>query len=257
MTMHTNPPTDGSVSSRVAVVSGGGGGIGSAICSRLAEAGARVVLTYSKSAQKAQVVAAGLAGSGHMVAKAPVDDSAALRDLAEQVAARYGSIDVLVNNAGVTRPVAHADLDGLTDDIIDEIFRVNWRGAFAMIRAFHPLLVAGEGGLVVNISSIAGVTAVGSNVAYCASKAAMNNMTMSLARALAPQIRVVSVSPGWVMGEYARRMDPAYVRQQVDLTPLGRLAEAGDVADAVLALMTTLRFTTGAIIPVDGGRPLT
>lgn len=242
---------------RVAVVTGGGGGIGSAICRRLAEAGAHVVLTYSKSADKAQAVAVGLAGSGHLAVQASVDDSQALQGLAERVAQRFGSVDLLVNNAGITQPVPHDDLDGLTDEIIDQIFRVNWRGAFAMIRAFRALLAAGEGGLVVNISSISGVTAVGSNVAYCASKAAMNNMTLSLARALAPEIRVVSLSPGWVMGDYARRMDPAYLQQQVDLTPLGRLAEPVDVADAVLALFTSLRFTTGAIIPVDGGRPLT
>jgi 3-oxoacyl-[acyl-carrier protein] reductase len=245
-----------SLASRVAVVSGGSGGIGSAICRTLAEAGVHLVLTYSKSAAKAQAVADSLAGSGHLVVRAPVDDSAALQRLVHQVAERYDSVDLLVNNAGVTRPVPHDDLEGLSDEIIDQIFRVNWRGAFAMIRAFRPLLAAGEGGLVVNISSIAGITAVGSNVAYCASKAAMNNMTMSLARALAPEIRVVSLSPGWVMGEYARRMDPAYLQQQVDLTPLGRLAEPEDVADAVLALVTRLRFTTGAIIPVDGGRPL-
>ena len=109
--------------------------------------------------------------------------------------------------------------------------------------------------MVVNISSIAGVTAIGSNVAYCASKAAMNSMTISLGRALAPEIRVVSVSPGWVFGEYAKKMDPAYIQEQIDKTPLGRLATPEDVADAVLAAATMLSYTTGAIISVDGGRP--
>jgi 3-oxoacyl-[acyl-carrier protein] reductase len=97
---------------------------------------------------------------------------------------------------------------------------------------------------------------VGSNVAYCASKAAIDNMTKSLARALAPRIRVVAIAPGWVMGEYAKRMEPAYIRQQEDLTPLGRLAQPADVAAAVLALATTLTFTTGVTLAVDGGRPL-
>ncbi|MCP4427724.1 MAG: SDR family oxidoreductase [Chloroflexi bacterium] len=241
---------------RVALITGGGGGIGSAICRRLAQVGANVVLTYRQSAEKTQAVADSLAGTGHMVAQASVTDSPALQHLAEQVSERYGTLDLLVNNAGITRPVAHDDLDGLDDELIDDIFRTNWRGAFASIRAFKSLLQDGDGGTVINISSIAGVTAVGSNVAYCASKAAINSLTMSLARALAPQIRVVSVSPGWTLGEYAKRVDPAYLQQQTDLTPLARLAAPEDVAEAVLAVVTKLTFTTGCIIPVDGGRPL-
>jgi 3-oxoacyl-[acyl-carrier protein] reductase len=110
--------------------------------------------------------------------------------------------------------------------------------------------------LIVNISSVAAVTGIGSNVAYCASKAAIDSMTRSLGRALAPQIRVVSVSPGWVLGEYAKQIDPAYLKMQQDLTPLGRLATPEDVANTVLALATYLTFTTGNIVPVDGGRPL-
>jgi 3-oxoacyl-[acyl-carrier protein] reductase len=125
-----------------------------------------------------------------------------------------------------------------------------------MVRRFRPLLEAAGEALVVNLSSIAGVTAVGSNVAYCASKAALDSMTKSLARALAPNIRVVSGSPGWVMGEYAKNADPAYLARQRELTPQGRIAEAEDVARAVLAAATLLGFTNGAIIPVDGGRPL-
>ena len=149
-----------------------------------------------------------------------------------------------------------SELDALDDALIDDIFRVNVRGAIATVRAMRPLLAADDGGLVVNISSVAGRTALGSNIAYCASKAALDNVTMSLARALAPQIRVVSVSPGWVEGEYAQRMPPALIQEQRDKTPLARIASAEDVADAVLALATQLRFTTGAVIPVDGGRPL-
>jgi len=165
-------------------------------------------------------------------------------------------VDVLVNNAGVSRAVPHADLDALDDTLIDEIFRVNWRGAFASVRALRALLEAGDGGLVVNISSIAARTGVGSNVAYCASKAAMDSMTRSLARALAPRIRVVSVSPGWVEGEYALRMPPELIQEQRDRTPLGRIARAEDVAEAVYAVAAHLTFSTGDVIPVDGGRPL-
>ncbi len=240
---------------QVAVVTGAGGGIGSAIGRRLAAAGARVVLTYRESKGKTEAVAQSLEGEGHLCVNASVDDSGALANLAEQIAERYGTVDVLVNNAGITRPVPHDDLEGLDDDLIDAIFRTNWRGAFASIRALKHLLSKKNGGAVVNISSIAGVTGIGSNVAYCASKAALNSMTVSLARALAPMIRVVSVSPGWVMGEYAKRADPAYLQEQIDKTPLRRLATAEDVAETVLAVATMMPFTTGCIIPVDGGRP--
>lgn len=247
---------DKSMQNQVALVTGGGGGIGSAICRRFAASGARVILTYRQSAEKTQAVAANLVGEGHLVAQASVTDSAALSQLAAQVSEQYGRLDVLVNNAGITRPVPHDDLTGLNDELIDSIFRTNWRGAFASIRAFKELLMADDGGTVINISSIAASTGIGSNVAYCASKAAMDSMTRSLARALAPSIRVVSVSPGWVLGEYAKRMDPAYLQQQIDFTPLKRLATPEDVAETVWAVVNTLTFTTGSIIPVDGGRPL-
>jgi len=246
-----------SLENQVAVVTGGGGGIGSVICQYLAEAGASVVLTYHQSVEKTQAVADSLAGDNHLVVQAPVDDSAALAQLAEQIQAHYARLDILVNNAGITRPVAHDDLDSLDDTLIDDIFRTNWRGAFASIRAFKNLLMADDGGLIINISSIAARTAVGSNVAYCASKAAMDSMTMSLARALAPKIRVVSVSPGWVEGDYAKKMPPEILDEQRQKTPLHRIAQPEDVADAVIAVATQLTFSTGCIIPVDGGRPLT
>ena len=248
--------TNGSMSGQVAVVTGGGGGIGSAICRRLAAAGARVVLTYNQHEAKAVAVAKTLAGDGHSVMQASVDDSATLTQLAAKVMAQYGKVNLLVNNAGVTRPVPHVDLDRLDDELIDRIFRVNWRGAFATVRAFKPLLEQGDGVVVVNISSVAAITGLGSNVAYCASKAALDSMTRSLARALAPQIRVVSVSPGWVEGEYANRMDPSLIAEQRQKTPLKRIARAEEVAEAVLAAATLLKFSTGCIIPVDGGRPL-
>lgn len=245
-----------SLTGKITVVTGGAGGIGSAIGRRLAAEGASVIITYSKSKDKAEAVLETFAGSGHHAVCAPVDDSAAQADLARFIQETYGTLDVLVNNAGITQPVPHDDLDALTDDLIDQIFRVNVRGVLASIRALKPLLMAQGGGLVVNISSIAARTAVGSNVAYCASKAALDNLTMSLARALAPSVRVVSVSPGWVNGEYAQRMPPELIQRQQSLTPLGRIAEAEDVANAVYAVATQLTFTTGAIIAVDGGRPL-
>ncbi|MGB1285833.1 MAG: SDR family NAD(P)-dependent oxidoreductase [Aggregatilineales bacterium] len=248
--------TDQNLNGKVALVTGAGGGIGSAISTRLAAAGAHIVLTYRKSAEKTQALAASLSGDNHLVVQASVDDSDAQTKLAEAIEAKYGTLDILVNNAGITKPVPHDDLDSLDDALIDEIFRVNFRGAFASVRAMKMLLMQGDGGVVINISSIAGRTGVGSNVAYCASKAAMDSMTRSLARALAPKIRVVSVSPGWVNGEYAQRMPPEVIQAQRDKTPLARIAEAEDVAEAVYVVAAHLTFSTGDIIPVDGGRPL-
>lgn len=244
------------LSDKVALVTGGGGGIGSAICLRLAEAGATVIVNYNSNRQKAQALYERLPGTNHSLIQASVTDSATLQRMAHEVSERYSTLDLLVNNAGITRPVPHVDLDGLDDALIDQIFQTNWRGAFATIRAFKNLLMLGAGGAVVNISSVAAVTGIGSNVAYCASKAAVDSLTRSLARALAPKVRVVSVSPGWVWGEYAAQMDTAYIQQQIDKTPLGRIAQAEDVANAVLAVATQLTFSTGCIIPVDGGRPL-
>lgn len=241
---------------QVAWVTGGGGGIGSAICRRLAAAGARVVINYRRDASKAERVIGSLAGDGHFAVQASVTVSSELERVVAEIDRRFGRIDLLVNNAGITTAVAHHDLASLTDDWIDRIFQTNWRGAFAAVRASQRLLAAGEGGTVVNLSSVAGVTGVGSNVAYCASKAAMDSMTRSLARALAPQVRVLSVSPGWVLGEYAKKMDPTYLKAQADGTPLKRLATPEDVAQAVWAAHTVLTYTTGNILPVDGGRPL-
>ncbi len=249
-------PTALPLRNHVALVTGGAGGIGAAISTALAAAGATVIATYNTDAAKADKLLATLPGTGHAARQAPVNDSTLLNELADFVAATYGRLDILVNSAGVTTPVPHADLAGLSDEWIDRIFTTNWRGAFAMIRACQPLLTASGNGLIVNISSVAGQTGIGSNVAYCASKAALDSLTRSLGRALAPAVRVVSVSPGWVLGDYTQHIDPEYLAKQLAATPLGRLAAPADVADAVLALATTLRFTTGAIIPVDGGRPL-
>jgi 3-oxoacyl-[acyl-carrier protein] reductase len=240
---------------KVALVTGGAGGIGSAICKKLAEEGASVIITYNSNAEKAENLAQILRGSNHAVFHAPTTDFDRLNALSYFIKNEYGKLNILVNNAGITTPVPHDDLDGLTDEWIDKIMQTNVRGTFAMVRACKNLLNT-EGGLVVNISSVAATSGIGSNVAYCASKAAVDSITRSLARALAPKIRVVSVSPGWVLGEYAKTVDPAYLQMQENLTPLSRLATPEDVADTIFALATYLRFTTGSIIPVDGGRLL-
>lgn len=244
------------MTSPVALVTGGGGGIGSAISRRLASDGMRVLVGYRASVDRADRVVSELTGEGHRALQVPVDDSEALAAVAAAVASTEGRIDALINCAGVTRPVAHDDLDALDDDLIDQIFVTNWRGPFATIRAFRSLLEAAPDPIIVNISSVAGITGQGSNVAYCASKAALDSMTRSLGRALAPSIRIMSVSPGWVMGDYAARMPEDVIAAQRDATPLRRLATGDDVAAAVSAVIRDLPCSTGSIVNVDGGRPL-
>jgi len=243
----------------VAVVTGGAGGLGSAICRKLADAGFHMVVGYHRSADGAHRLASALPGPGHSARLAPVTASADLAALASGIAQDYGRCDVLVNCAGITRFVRHADLEALDDDLIDTILATNVRGAFAAVRAFRPLLekspLAG-GGVVVNVSSAAATLAMGSNVIYCASKAALDNMTKSLARALAPRIRVVSVSPALVDTEFVKSMDRNWRDEQAARTPLGRLALPEEVASAVVAAITSLTFATGSVVLVDGGRSL-
>src|ERR1700687_1082657 len=243
----------------VAVVTGGAGGMGKSICGALAREGMRVIVGYNRSADRARELVESLPGEGHAALPAPVTDSAALGGLASTISSRYGRCDVLVNCAGTTRFVPHGDLDGLDDALIDLILATNVRGSFAAVRALRPLLDKSThpgGAVVVNISSLAAVTAMGSNVMYCASKAAVDNMTKSLARALAPRIRVVSVSPGLVETDFIKSMDQRWRDEQLDRTPLKRLASPNEVASAVVAAVKNLTFTTGAIIAIDGGRPL-
>ena len=246
------PPLNG----RVALVTGASRGIGAAIARRLAAAGARVVLTHRDSAKGAAETLRGLHGEGHRVVRASATDSEALEAAAEGVRQIEGRLDVLVNNAATTRVVPHGELDALDDDLFDLILRTNVRGPFATIRAFQTLLEASDTAVVINISSLAARMANGSNVAYCASKAALDNMTVSLARALAPRIRVLSVAPGLVETELTRGWGEERKRDMLEHTPLGRLATPEDVADAVFSAVVHLRSTTGVVIPVDGGRPL-
>ena len=247
---------------KLAMVTGGAGGLGAAICLGLAQAGCGVVVGYNTSEGNARALADSLplASLPHVALRAPVIDSSAMRDLASEVERRYGRCDILVNAAGTTRFVAHGDLDGLDDELIDQMLATNVRGPFAAVRAFRRLLSApnsgGDTGVVINISSIAAVTAMGSNIVYCASKAAVDSMTKSLARALAPAIRVLSVSPGLADTDFVKAVSQDWLDDQRTRTPLNRLARPDEVAAAVVLAVAQLTFTTGAIIPVDGGRPL-
>ena len=242
---------------KTALVIGGSGGIGAACALLFAQAGAAVVLTHrpGKDAEGAAVLA-GLPGAGHAALPLQIDDSASVTALHQAVAARTDRLHVLVNSAGFTKPVPHADLDALDDALIDRMFAVNWRGQFAVIRAFAPMLKASGDGLIVSISSIAALNGSGSSIAYCAVKAGIDVMTKSLARALAPTVRVLAVSPGVVSTGFVPGRGEEFNQKTASTTPLGRVATAGDVAQAVLACATHLTFSTGQTIVVDGGRSL-
>lgn len=254
---------------KVVLVTGGAGEIGSAICKQFAANGFSVIATYNSNSTKAEKLLEELNAIrnpqseivNHSIFHAPTTDAQKVNDLKAFVAEKYGKLDVLVNNAGITTPVPHDDLESLTDEWIDKIMQTNFRGSFSMVRAMRELLDKAsdenkESSLIVNISSIAGIYGIGSNVAYCASKSAVDSMTRSLARALAPKIRVVSVSPGFVEGEYTKNFDPKFLQNQMENTPLGRFATGVDVANVVYSLASSLTFSTGNIITVDGGRLL-
>lgn len=240
---------------KLALVTGGSGGIGAAICHKLAKSGYRIVFTFNSNQSAAEQVLDSLEGNGHAMYQLNVEDSAAISALADQVQETSQSLDLLVNCAGMTKFVPHSDLDSLSDELIDKIFRVNVRAPFAMVRAFEPALRNARG-CVVNITSIAAQTAMGSNVAYCASKSAVENMTRSLARALSPDIRVLAVAPGLVDTEFVKGLDDEWRDAQEQSTPLKRLANDEEVANAVFAAAELLTFSTGNTIAVDGGRPL-
>jgi len=238
---------------KVGVVTGASGGIGSATARRLAEAGCRVVAGYNSRAAEAEKVTAAPAGNGHRAAHMPMEDTAALRAVAAMVEREYGHCDVLVNSAGFTRMIAHADLDALTDDLIDAIFVANVRGPFATVRAFAPLMKRSDDAVIVNISSGAAISGGGSNIAYGASKAAIDAMTKSLARVLGPNIRVLSVSPGAVDTGFVPGRTTEMVVRAAERTPLKRVVQADEVAATVLAAVTLMTASTGSVLLVEGG----
>ena len=241
---------------QVAVITGGTGAIGAATARRLAALGARVVLLHRGSADKAQPVLQTLAGSGHGAVTASVTDSAQLNAAAQAVERDYGRASILVNSAGHTQPVPAANLEALSDSLIDEMFASNWRGTFAAIRAFTPQLQASDDGLIVNVSSIAGMTGLGSNLAYAAAKAGIDALTKGLAKTLAPQVRVLAVSPGVVDSGFVAGRDASFNAKTGATIPLQRVGTVDDVAAVIEACCTTLRYATGSIFVADGGRHL-
>ncbi|HTI82788.1 MAG TPA: SDR family oxidoreductase [Acetobacteraceae bacterium] len=238
---------------KVAVITGASGGIGSATAHRFAAAGCRVVVGYNNRAEQAEKVVASLQGAGHRAARMPMEDTAALCEVAAMVEREYGRCDVLVNSAGFTRMIAHADLEALTDELIDAIFIANVRGPFATIRAFTPLMKQSDEAVIINISSGAAISGGGSNIAYGASKAAIDTMTKSLARVLGPTIRVMSVSPGAVDTGFVPGRTTEMVEKAAQRMPLKRVVQADEVAATVQAAVTLMTASTGSILLVEGG----
>ncbi len=230
-----------SLENKVAIVTGSATGLGAAVAIKLAERGAKVVINYTKSEREATATREAIEAKGGqaILGQADVADDAACRRLAELALAQWGRIDVLVNNAGGTKFADHADLDALTADDFIWIYKVNVIGAYQMIRACAPAMRETGKGAVVNISSIAGVTGIGSSVAYAASKGALNTMTLSLARSLAPIIRVNAVCPGfigtrWFSDRFGEERYQKIRHSQEQTTPLGRAGTPEDIATAVL-----------------------
>lgn len=241
---------------KVALITGGGTGIGRAVALRLAALGIGIAVNYSRSEADARATAEEIrrAGAAALVLKADVADDAQVRSMVTAAVAHFGRLDYLVNSAGTTRFVAYADLDGLSGEIWDDIMAVNVKGLFFACRAAAPHLKA-TGGSIVNITSIAGLTGKGSSIAYAASKAAAVSVTKSLALTLAPAVRVNGVAPGIVLTRWvAGRED--HVQRLGGQTPLGRVASPEDVAAVVVPLLTSQAMVTGQTFVVDGGATL-
>ena len=244
---------------RVAIVTGGGTGIGRAVSIRLAKAGAKaVVVNYSRSEKDAQATAAEIVGLGSdaLIHKADVSDETAVRSMIAAAKDRYGRIDVLINNAGTTRFIPHPDLEALTDEVWDEILKVNLKGTFYCCRAAAAELRKNNGAIV-NIASVAGHRGTGSSIVYAVSKAGVLQLTRALAVALAPDVRVNSVSPGLVSTRWLRQFDAGAADSQEKslsaTTPLGAIATPDHVAQAVMAFVEN-DILTGQDLVVDGGK---
>lgn len=260
---------NGVLNGRTALVTGGGTGLGAAIARGLASHGAHVVIGYRSSGDAAEAVAEDCraAGGAATVVRGDVASDDDCRALAVAAGAR---LDVLVNNAGTTKAAALGDLDALTDADFHTLYDVNVVGAFRMVRACRSVLDAaadasGIASSVLNVSSIAGVTGRGSSVAYAASKAAMNGMTLSLARGLSPKIRVNAVCPGFIDSDWwsadkhgapGQRDD---IRKSIEAsTPLQAASTPEDIADAAIAFcLPGFRHVTGETLLVDAGLHLT
>lgn len=244
---------------RVAIITGSSSGIGAATALELSKRGWSVVINYSKSEAQAKKVAAQCKDA--IAVQADVAEDTECRKLAQAALDKWGRVDALVNNAGTTKYVKHADLDGLSADDFLRIYRLNVVGPFQMVRACAAALKANRGA-VVNISSVASQLGTGSSVAYATSKAALNAMTYSLARSLGPEVRVNAVCPGYVDTPWqhnALGMEKAKqaAERYSAMVPLKDYARPEDVAEVVAWLIEGARQVTGDVVFIDGGLHVT
>ena len=243
---------DGEFAGRVAVVTGSSSGIGEQIARRLSALGAHVVVNSSSSVKAGEAVADSLPGESIYV-RADISDQEQGKALLDATVERFGQLDILVNNAGWTTVVPHTDLDALTDDILARTFDVNVFGTWWLTKAAVPLLKQSEDGNVVTITSIAGVRPVGSSIAYSMSKAALNHLTVLLAKSHGP-VRFNAVAPGLVETPWTESWGPMH-EAVAAMAPIGRSATPDDCAEATLALLRN-RYATGQVLVVDGGLTL-
>ena len=249
---------------KVAIVTGSSSGVGAAVAIQLAGQGANVVVNYASSAAGAAEAARQIEalGGSALVVQGDVGVQADCDRLVASAVEHFGRLDILINNAGTTTFVPHTELDLLTEDIWYKTLKTNLIGAFLMSRAAVEPMKAVGGGAIVMTSSIAGLTANGSSIAYCASKAGMNSLTRTLAKSLgAHKIRVNAVCPGLIDGDWAYDTWGGGSDEQWDQlkamfegqTPLGHVVTPNDVADAMMSLLTGSDFVTGQLVTIDSG----
>jgi len=242
-----------SIPHKTALVTGGGTGIGRAVSLALASLSVDVAVNYSHSEAEARATVKDIeaCGARGLIVRADVADDAAVREMVQDIISHFGRLDYLVNCAGKTVYVDMDDLEGLKPEYWDQIMDVNVKGLFSVCRAAAPHLKSTRGSIV-NITSVGGITGMGSSIAYAASKAAAISVTKSLARVLAPEVRVNSVAPGIVLTRWVDGREE-HVRKLGEHTPLGRCCNAGDVADVVVPLLVSASMMTGQTVVVDGG----
>lgn len=246
------------IQGKAAVVTGASRGVGRATVLALARQGCAVAINCQRSVAQAEDLATEvrLLGVQAVCIQGDVADDADCRKLMDRAAAELGRLDILVNNAGTTEFIPHDRMEDVLDSHWERIFAVNVKGPFQCIRAARPYLEA-AGGEVVNVTSVAGIAGTGSSVPYCASKAALINMTISLARALGPSIRVNSVAPGFIAGEWLQKgLGADYETAKsarASLNVLGKVCEPEDIAAAILSLITGSDLVTGQTLVCDGG----
>ena len=247
----------------VAIVTGSSRSVGAATVKLLAKNGYNVVVNYSKSEKEAREVQAGCEslGAETLLCKADVSEDKDCRRMAREAMAKWGRIDVLVNNAGTTKFNAHDNLEGLSKEDFLRVYSINLVGPYQMIRAVVPHMKIAGKGVVVNIASIAGVKGIGSSVAYCASKAALINMTIALARVLGPEIRINAICPGFIQGEWlkAGMGQERYEKTKIYLEskiPLKMTATPEMIAATVRYFIEDAVLVTGETLLLDGGHHL-